>query len=1294
MMKRFALHLSRSTWFVALALALLLGAYLVAGRLLLPFLENYRGELEAELSRQLGAQVSIESLEGQFRGFNPALVAGQVTIAPRASKEGVSANILLASLSVELDFFGSLRARSPSVRELLIEGLELYLAENEEGQWSLAGWEPSAESGSEQPPLTEWLSVFVQQVERQDHIQLIDSRVQLQPWQAAARTIDRLQLDLVDLPQGKIQLELRGRVGFQQRLHLTATLEGDYSDLSQLRLNAYLGGDMLALGPLAREVLDPRVRALSLKPSLWLSWDGQRWVARGNMDVGRLQFELDGREQVLTDLGVELAADYRPGDQWRLWLQEIHFAMGGYQWPRTDLYLEGDTDGAVTLGVPELDLDQIKALLLGNALLSKLPLDLLSTLNPSGTLERVRLHYLPQQEDFEVSAHLVDVAVDAWRSAPSGKGINAFVRASRESGYIKLDSSQFTLGLTKLFREPWHYRKAQGFLYWEIADNQYSLMTENIHLEGDEGEVHGQFRLDIPFDERPIAMGLQAGIRNGDARFAGKYLPVGDSGLSEALVAWLDRGLVAGSIREGAFMMNGVLEDVDNDNDFSVGLFFDVEQATVDYAPDWPAAEEVDALVVINDSAVRVDSTSARIWGAPVESLQVRVPRTVRGGVPLLSVEGKASSSSATALRLLRETPIATLLGGAADDWRLEGDLAVDLDLKIPLGEGEDRYRVEVGFDNNRFELVPLKLALESLKGRLRYDTASGLTSDNLKLKLLGEPATLKAVPTQQDNQFARFSFSGTLVLERLYQWLEQLQGQSSLIQLAREQITGVTPYRGGVVIERKGERVVSRTDILTQLQGVEVHLPAPLGKPPSTSQRLQVSVEEAGEMRIGWRYGSLLAGRVLSRDGRVPGGAITFGEGNPVLPPNPEAWVVGGRIEQLALEEWLEWSAPLQQSAPASPEVGVPLRIEKLQLGVLQAFDQQFEALEVEGELSAATKSLSIESPKLSGELSMTTPQAPLSVSLQRLYLGAQEVAPEPLPGEATPAAEPEVAPDPLQTLNPAELPSLNLSIADLRFGDVPWGNIATQVRPFEQGVRFNQVAGTVRGINLKGSLEWQYADGVHRTLTEGSLFSTDVGGVLESWGVTRYAEASKGAYDFDMQWPGSPAAFKVARLDGWVKGGMEKGRYLGGGQAGALRVFGVLNVNTITRRLQLDFSDLFSSGVAFDKTRIDLGFDGGLISTRSPARVEGPGSNFRLNGSVDLNQDLVDAELVVTLPLTANLPLLGLLLANPVVGGGLFVFDKLLGDQVQQFASVKYSIEGNANNPSVKVERLFGRQ
>jgi len=196
----------------------------------------------------------------------------------------------------------------------------------------------------------------------------------------------------------------------------------------------------------------------------------------------------------------------------------------------------------------------------------------------------------------------------------------------------------------------------------------------------------------------------------------------------------------------------------------------------------------------------------------------------------------------------------------------------------------------------------------------------------------------------------------------------------------------------------------------------------------------------------------------------------------------------------------------------------------------------------------------------------------------------------------------------------------------------------------------------------------------------------------VLKAWGYAPSTTSQDFELNVDGSWPGSPAWAALKRFSGSLDATLNRGQFVevdGGAQA--LRVFGLLNFNSIGRRLRLDFSDLVGKGLGYDKVKGLLVASNGVYVTREPITMTGPSTNLELNGTLDMNQDRVDAKLLVTLPVTTNLPIAALLVGAPAVGGALFLVDKLLGDRVARFASVQYKVEGPWKEPKITFDKPF---
>ena len=96
--------------------------------------------------------------------------------------------------------------------------------------------------------------------------------------------------------------------------------------------------------------------------------------------------------------------------------------------------------------------------------------------------------------------------------------------------------------------------------------------------------------------------------------------------------------------------------------------------------------------------------------------------------------------------------------------------------------------------------------------------------------------------------------------------------------------------------------------------------------------------------------------------------------------------------------------------------------------------------------------------------------------------------------------------------------------------------------------------------------------------------------------------------------------------------------------------------------------FSDLVTSGIAFDNIKGHFAFDKGVIKLDKPLVINGPSSDFTLDGVINFPEKMINAGLIVTLPVTQNLPIIGLLIGQPAIAGAIYLFDKLVGKKTDK--------------------------
>jgi uncharacterized protein YhdP len=130
--------------------------------------------------------------------------------------------------------------------------------------------------------------------------------------------------------------------------------------------------------------------------------------------------------------------------------------------------------------------------------------------------------------------------------------------------------------------------------------------------------------------------------------------------------------------------------------------------------------------------------------------------------------------------------------------------------------------------------------------------------------------------------------------------------------------------------------------------------------------------------------------------------------------------------------------------------------------------------------------------------------------------------------------------------------------------------------------------------------------------------LESTDVLTTLQDLGYGTALSAKKGVIEADLAWNGTPDASLASRLVGNIRVEMNDGQLLSV-QPGAGRVFGLMSVAALPRRLSLDFSDFFGKGLKFDTIRGDFKLHDGDAYT-SNLLLKGPAAEIGVVGRTGL--------------------------------------------------------------------------
>jgi uncharacterized protein YhdP len=253
---------------------------------------------------------------------------------------------------------------------------------------------------------------------------------------------------------------------------------------------------------------------------------------------------------------------------------------------------------------------------------------------------------------------------------------------------------------------------------------------------------------------------------------------------------------------------------------------------------------------------------------------------------------------------------------------------------------------------------------------------------------------------------------------------------------------------------------------------------------------------------------------------------------------------------------------------------------------------------------------------------------------------------------------------------------------VVGLQVNDRDLGRLRFIAMPHAQGIRLSDIELRSERQHIEASGEWQWNGQAQASRIKATLHSPALGETLTDFG---YPDAGiargETQAELDAEWAGAFPEFALERLSGTLKFQIGPGQLLEI-NPGLGRMIGLFNVQNLTRRLSLDFSDLFQPGASFDRIAGDFSFGNGQART-DHLTIAAPAARVDFQGRVGLKDRDYDQRITITPSLGGTLPIAGALAGGPVTGAAIFVAERLLQKGIEQATRYHYRLHGSWDDP-----------
>lgn len=1253
----------RTLLWTAFSILVVFAAVLVGiGKLLMPYSDRYQPQLEGWLSQEFGRPVTLESFSGEWRAFGPRLTLSGLRIDAQNLNHS-SEEMLISEAALELKPL-SLLIPGRAFYSFLVIGADLKLVRDIDGKVQLSGLGLRGGTGAGLDGLVglgelrledSRLVVFDESWASQIHFSEINARLQLDDESLAISLESKLTDPSSARAYGSVEATAVAELGIGTRLQ-NANWHVSASDLLLVYLH-----DQLPDHPLLP-------RQGNLRAEFWGGWARNGpWNNKGTVELKNAWLSNGQTDLMLDRASSQFSFEISDGTTWQLDTQNTYFSQGESQLELPGLVVARDERRDVGLWFEADYLPLENSLPIARQFAELLEIQWPERLpaTAAGSLSAVKLVLASDWSNRWLSGSFRELAVANWQNLPGIAGL---------SGEIRLDSGQGNLQLNAPFLQidwPGMFNSRLEFSFpecstelqlgpdWQIDAHGCQLFNEHLSAQGD-------VRI-IASDNRP-AVDINVEVLRLDIEKLSPYWPEGI--MSEAVTAWLRENLRSGHADRGRLQIHGDMDNWPFTN--GAGRFeawVAIENGELSFAEGWPALESVQLLAEFIGPGMRVEGQVGSFGGVPVNQATARIETF---GDALLEVDFAGRESVSRILDLVQKTPLLPAHETDLSEFEFAGSLNASGRLELPLGSrsGELQLRGKARVSGGGFFDHASGVRVESVSGPFDFDEQH-VWAENLAAVYETRPAKLGLQVGGDDEWGLQASLKGSFdVYDLLPDFLLE---QKEII----DNISGRSDWVARVLVPAKPNEMELPVLLTLDsgLQGLVMDLPAPMRKKDYEIWPFSMQYPLTGEsrlLRMELNEEIFVAAEIVSDPGpgdsgpKVLKATVSLGQ-VPSQFPGPGNIQIKGTSRTFDLDAWVDLVVEGGRSGGGLG--GLQLGEFNILADKLVFLDRIFEQVGLDVAVTPGGIRAEFAASDIDGYLTFTegdTGRSSLNAEFERLAL-------------AKPLSEG------VDTeTNPAELPELHLFAQSFRYAGLEMGETRIEAYPTSTGFHFEKVEANSESLSVRASGDWSLLDHGQRSDFDIMMTAESLGDLLHSLDFSSSLEGGQTVLQFDAWWPGSPAAFALARLNGDIEFSISRGQ-ITNASTGSGKVLGLLSIQSLPRRLSLDFRDVFDSGFGFETASGTFHMENGTAST-DDVKLSSSAASITLQGSTDLVKQEYNQQMTVMPGLGNTLPVIGAIAAGPGGAAAGLALQGLLHEQLGKATQVQYTITGSWDEPIIE--------
>jgi uncharacterized protein (TIGR02099 family) len=895
---------------------------------------------------------------------------------------------------------------------------------------------------------------------------------------------------------------------------------------------------------------------------------------------------------------------------------------------------------------------------------------------------------------------------------PGFENLTGSIDANDKGGTIVLDSQDLLLQLPSYFVDPvMPFKRLQMQANWKFEVNDQIAFQVNkmeFDQDGAVGSITGKHILSMRHGAGQDLgqVDLVGKLTGFDIKTINRFIP---EQTPENLRNWLTQALLDGKANDVSLRLKGNLNQFPFQQSGGKGIdqgefvvkgnilggklnFLPGVFAKDGVSPFWPVIDNIKGSFIFDRARMEIHGDTATTNGVPLNKVKAIISDLSEHNA-VLQIDGIANGALQGMVNYVKASPVDDWISNFLHDTVALGNAQLNLKLQLPLNSIIDSKVVGVVQLNSvDTTLLPDLPMLYGVTGRVEFNER-GLNLNNVKGQALGGPLAGSG-GTQKDGAI-RIRIDGVASADGIQKHFADVDFNRLTSKLA-----GASRYQVQINAKKRQTEVI----VDSSLQGIALNLPAPLNKtmaeimplhfeliPEPLTEKVE-NAEQRDQIKI--KLGSILNAhywrkKELEKNSswRVTSGAIAI---NKQAVATDTGLHVSAEYASLNIDEWRrafesssQDAGQVKTSSDRKNSQDFAQYVEPSAFSVvadeLIVADKKLDKVVLGASLQSGLWQINLDSKQASGYVTWSQggqrqDAGHIAARLSRLIIpkSATSEVGELLEGKSVATKIPSV-----------EIVAENFELLDKKFGHLELianNSVSAQGREWH----IDKLSLKNEDAELNATGKWLLKGSDSQTSLNYVLDVANAGKLLDRLEFNEVLRGGKGKMEGEVQWNGLPFVMDTASLSGHLQLRLTSGQFLKVDSGGA-KLLGVLSMQSLPRRLTLDFRDVFSEGFAFDTITGNALISQGVAKTEN-LKMNSLNAAVLMEGSADIARETQDLHVAVVPDLNAGAASVVYGLAvNPVIGLGTFLAQLFFRDPLRRAFTYEYQITGPWKNPVV---------